>query len=125
MVERTGMSRAAAERSSSAGCDGVLLPDVVLPFDDEEFAGCTVGDVLADPGALRGRDAGRSARRASTTDACKAQDHAPGRRHAVDPFSFAHGRTIYELKYDAAAVREGDRGGRQGRGGRDVLSRSP
>jgi hypothetical protein len=33
-------------------CDGVLLPDVVLPFDGDEFANCTVADVLT------GHDAG-------------------------------------------------------------------
>jgi hypothetical protein len=30
-------------------CDGVLLPDVVLPFDSAELDNSTVADVLADP----------------------------------------------------------------------------
>ncbi len=34
-------------------CHGVLLPDVVLPFDDAELAGNTVADVLAIPRATR------------------------------------------------------------------------
>jgi hypothetical protein len=29
--------------------EGVLRPDIVLPFDDPELASCTVGDVLANP----------------------------------------------------------------------------
>ena len=64
-------------------CRGVLLPDVALPFDDVELAGTTVADVLADPVRFEG---------ATLADpfegieygACKAQDHAPGGRHAVD-----------------------------------------
>jgi len=75
----------------------------VLPFDDEEFAGCCVADVLADPerfeGAtladpLEGVEYGR----------CKAKVM---RRPDGTPWihSFAHGRTIYELKRDAGAVR--------------------
>jgi hypothetical protein len=79
----------------------VLLPDVELPFDEQEFAGCAVGDVLADPerfeGAadpLDGVDYGR----------CKARIM---RRADGTPwiYSFAHGRTIYELKHNSASVR--------------------
>ncbi len=83
-------------------CEGVLLPPVVLAFDDEELAGTTVADVLADParfeGAtladpLEGVEYGR----------CKAKIM---RRADGTPWihSFAHGRTVYELKLDAAAV---------------------
>ena len=35
-------------------CDGILLPDVVLPFDDEDLAGATVAGVLADPARFEG-----------------------------------------------------------------------
>ena len=49
IVERTGVSMAAAKRIVARQCDGILLPDVELVFDDDEFKGCTVADVLADP----------------------------------------------------------------------------
>ena len=35
-------------------CDGILRPDIELPFDDPALAGCTVGDVLADPERFEG-----------------------------------------------------------------------
>ena len=38
MVKRkSGMTVAAARQVIERQCEGVLLPDVVLPFDDEEF----------------------------------------------------------------------------------------
>jgi hypothetical protein len=103
LAERTGMSEQAAVREIARQCDGILLPEIELPFDDHEFAGCTVGDVLADPmrfeGAtladpLEGVDYG----------ICKAQlmRRADGTQWI---HSFAHGRTVYELKLNAAAVR--------------------
>jgi hypothetical protein len=50
MVKRKpGMTVAAARQVIERQCEGVLLPDVVLPFDDDEFAGRTVADVLANP----------------------------------------------------------------------------
>ena len=52
--KRTGMPTQAARARIERQCEGVLLPDVVLPFDDDEFAGCTVGDVLADPERFEG-----------------------------------------------------------------------
>lgn len=82
---------------------GILLPDLVLPFDDEEFAGCTVADVLADPDRFEG---------ATLADPNEGPDYGHCvakilRRPDGTPWidSFAHGRTVYELKYDAAAVR--------------------
>jgi hypothetical protein len=100
--KRTGISPEAARHIAERHSSGVLLPHVVLAFDATEFAGCTVGDVLADPdrfvGAtladpLEGPDYG----------ACKAKIM---RRPNGDLWihSFAHGRTTYELKYDAATV---------------------
>jgi hypothetical protein len=89
--------------SAQCQCDGILPADVVLPFDDPELAGSTVGDVLEDParfiGAtladpLEGIEYGR----------CKAKVMRGANGH---PWihSFAHGRTIYELKFDLAALR--------------------
>jgi hypothetical protein len=104
LIERTGMPASVARIVIERQCEGVLLPDIVLPFDDDELADCTVGDVLADPGRfagatladpLEGVDYGR----------CKAKIM---RRSDGTPWihSFAPGRTIYALKFDAGAVRE-------------------
>ena len=103
LIERTGMAADAAAKVIARQCEGILLPDGVLPFDDQDLGDTTVADVLADPeryeGAtladpLEGVDYGR----------CKAkvmlrQDGTPWIH------SFAHGRTVYELRYDAAAIR--------------------
>ena len=85
-------------------CEGVLRPDIVLPFDDPELASRTVGDVLANPeiyegetladpleGVAYGRCVAKVMRRADGTPWIH---------------SFAHGRTIYELKFDATSVRK-------------------
>ena len=80
----------------------MLLPDVVLPFDDPDLAGCTVGDVLADPDRFDGE---------TMADPLEGVDYGRCcakimRRSDGTPWihSFAHGRTIYELKYNAAHV---------------------
>lgn len=96
------MTQALAARAVARQCEGVLLPDVLLPFDDSDLAGITVADVLTDParfeGAtladpLEGVEYGR----------CKAKIM---RRADGTPWihSFAHGRTFYELRHDARAV---------------------
>jgi hypothetical protein len=104
LVARTGMSEKAARQVIVRQCEGVLRPDIVLPFDDAELAGRTVGDVLATPefyegetladpleGVAYGRCVAKIMRRADGTPWIH---------------SFAHGRTIYELKFDATAVRK-------------------
>ena len=104
IVKRTGKSKDEAKRIVERWNEGVLQPDVALPFDDPRLAGKTVGDVLADPGAfegetladpLEGFEYGR----------CKAKIFL---RSDGTPWihSFAHGRTVYELKLDATAVRK-------------------
>ena len=101
---KPGMTLPAARRIIERQCDdGVLLPDVVLPFDDQEFAGCTVADVLADPDHFVG---------ATLADPNEGPDYGRCvakilRRSDGTVFihSFAHGRTFYHLKLDAAAVR--------------------
>jgi hypothetical protein len=103
IVERTGMHQRAAEGVALRHCGGILLPDVELPFDDPEFAGRRVGDVLADPDRFEG---------ATLADplegipygTCKAKIML-GADGAPFIHSFAHGRTIYQLKADAAFVR--------------------
>jgi hypothetical protein len=105
LVERTGMATHVEGYAVARWCDGVLLPDVVLPFDDQDFEGATVGDVLADPfrfeGAtladpLEGVGYGR----------CKAKVML---RPDGTPWihSFAHGRAIYGLRLDGRAIRAG------------------
>ena len=47
IVQRTVVTLDAARRTVERQCDGILLPDVVLPFDLEEFESCTVADVIA------------------------------------------------------------------------------
>jgi hypothetical protein len=102
LVARTGMSEKAARRVIVRQCEGVLRPDVVLPFDDPELAGCTVGDVLANPEFYEGE-----------TLADPLEGVAYGRgvakimRHGTPWIhSFAHGRTTYALKHDATSVRK-------------------
>jgi hypothetical protein len=103
LAKRSGMSIRAAREAVRKQCGGVLLPSVVLPFDDPQLEGKTVADVLADPAAfegetladpLEGIDYGR----------CKARIM---RRTDGTPWihSFAHGRTTYELRHDAKAIR--------------------
>jgi hypothetical protein len=103
LAKRSGMSVRAAQAVLRKQCGGVLLPSIVLAFDDPDLEGTTVADVLADPAAfegetladpLEGIEYGR----------CKAQIM---RRADGTPWihSFAHGRTIYELKLDVGAIR--------------------
>src|SRR5262249_42421209 len=54
LVKRTGVSMQAAKQTVERWCEGILLPDIALPFDDPQLAGCTVGDVLADPDRFEG-----------------------------------------------------------------------
>jgi hypothetical protein len=103
LAARTGMTVNAARQAIVRQCEGVLRPDIELPFDDPQLTGCTVGDVLADPerfeGAtladpLEGIDYGRCV--------AKIMRRADG---VMWIHSFAHGRTIYQLKSNAASVR--------------------
>ena len=102
LASRTGITGQAARRIIQRQCEGVLLPDVALPWDNEELAGRTVADVLADPARfvgetlsdpLEGPAYGRTK--------AKIMQRADG-----SPWihSFAHGRTIYEFRYDARAA---------------------
>jgi hypothetical protein len=98
------MTEQAAKQVIIRQCEGVLRPNVELPFDDPELNGCTVGDVLADPKLYEGE-----------TLADPLEGVIYGRcvakimlRPDGTPWihSFAHGRTIYELKHDAASVQK-------------------
>jgi hypothetical protein len=102
LAERTGISAQEARRVIERQCDGVLLPDLVLPWDDEDFANCSVGDVLRDPARFVG---------ATLADPLEGPDYGRSkamvmRRADGTPWinSFAHGRTAYELRSDARAA---------------------
>jgi hypothetical protein len=103
LAARTGIDLNRARRTIERQCEGVLLPDVVLPFDDPEFSNITVADVLADPERFEG---------ATLADPLEGVDYGRCKARIMrcadgTPWinSFAHGRTTYELKFDAHAVR--------------------
>ena len=75
---------------------------MVLPFDDAELAGATVADVLADPARFEGATLADPLEGVAY-GACKAKIMV---RADGMPWihSFAHGRSVYELKLDARAV---------------------
>ena len=98
LVRERGISVEQATRVIESLCKGILTADFVLPFDDPKLSGCTVADVLADPARFKdctladpieGVDYGR----------CKAMVML---RADGTPWihSFAHGRTIYELRHE-------------------------
>ena len=96
-----GLARQQAERAVDGG---VLLPDFVLLFDLPEFAGCTVGDVLADPDRYVGQ---------TLADPQEGIEYGRGKAKVMQRadgsmwiHSFAHGRAVYELKLDTDRLRE-------------------
>jgi hypothetical protein len=102
IVKRTGCKPDAARKVVERQCGGILLPSIVLPFDDEEFRGLTVGDVLNDPPRFSG---------ATLSDPLEGPEYGVGKakillrsNNGVLIHSFAHGRTYYTLAYDAAAI---------------------
>jgi hypothetical protein len=103
LAERTGMSTQAAAQEIARQCEGVLRPDVALPFDDEDLAGCTVADVLADPHRFEG---------ATLADPLEGVEYGTCKARVMRRadgttwvHSFAHGRMVYELKHSAGTVR--------------------
>jgi hypothetical protein len=103
LVERTGMQPGRARKIVERQCEGVLLPDVELPFDDPALAGTIVADVLANPDRFVGETLADPLEGVEY-GLCKAQimRRADG---SLWINSFAHGRTAYELKVDFAAVK--------------------
>ena len=102
IVSRTGCSPVAAHRTVLRQCQGILLPDVVLPFDAAEHDGATVADVLATPSKFIG---------ATLSDPLEGVEYGRGKAKIMRRSdgtlwinSFAHGRTVYELRHDAASV---------------------
>jgi hypothetical protein len=102
IVHRTGCTMDAARHIVERQCGGVLLPDVVLPFDAPEFEGSTVADVLADPDRFIG---------ATLSDPLEGPSYGVGKAKIMQRSdgtlwinSFAHGRAVYDLKHDARSV---------------------
>jgi hypothetical protein len=102
LAEGHGVAPATASRMAEARHRGVLLPHVELAFDEGTIGAasvaevlrepdCFVGETLADPleGVVYGRGKAMVMRRADGS---------------MWIHSFAHGRTVYELKLDAAAL---------------------
>jgi hypothetical protein len=103
VARKPGMSLSAARQVIEHQCEGILLPDVVLPFDDDELAGCTVGDVLADPERFINAVLADPNEGVEYGATCAKVLRRPD--GSVFIKSFAHGGAIYHLKLDAAAVR--------------------
>jgi hypothetical protein len=103
LVARTGMTPHRARATIARQCCGVLLPDIELPFDDAEFNGMTGKDVLADPARFEGAPLADPIE-GIEYGRCKARimRRADG---SVWIHSFAHGRSVYELKFDFVAVK--------------------
>ncbi len=82
---------------------GILLPSAELEFDNSELNNFTVADILDDPGGFEGVTLADPIE-GIAYGRCKAKVL---RRGDGTPWihSFAHGRTTYQLKYDASAVR--------------------
>jgi hypothetical protein len=93
LAQRTGITPQAAAYVIARQCEGVLLPEVVLPFDDEELAGCTVGDVLADPMRFEGATLADPVEGRRVRSRLR-EDHGRGRRNAVDPLVCARPRHL-------------------------------
>ena len=102
IAAKTGITTLAAERIAERQCGGTLLPHVELPFDLDELAGCTVGDVLGDPDRFVG---------ATMADPLEGVGYGKTKAKIMQRTdgslwinSFAHGRVAYELKHDAVSV---------------------
>jgi hypothetical protein len=101
LTERTNLTPEAAQQVIIRKCS-MLLPEVELPFDDDDLTGCTVADVLGDPDRFE---------EATLADPLEGVDYGRGKAKIMlgadgTPWihSFAHGRTIYELRYGADVV---------------------
>lgn len=102
LAERTGLPPKDAARVVERWLAGVLLPHLALPFDDPDLAGTTVAEILAAPGKFEGATLADPLEGPSY-GTCKAKVML---RADGTPWihSFAHGRTTYELRYDAGFV---------------------
>jgi hypothetical protein len=102
IAARTGMSRDAAARVIEQQCKGVLLANVVLPFDDPDLSSVTVADVLDYPARFEGCTLADPIEGVAY-GRCKAKVMR-GAGGAPWINSFAHGHATYQLRYDARAA---------------------
>jgi len=102
IAARTGITPTAAECVVERQCQGILLPAVVLPFDADDMVESTVGDVLANPSRFVGATLADPLE-GVVYGRCKAKimQRSDG---SLWINSFAHGRTVYELKHDAGTA---------------------
>ena len=102
LAVRTGVPLPQAIKVIERQCAGVLLPHIELPFDDQELAGTSVADVLADPARFEG---------ATLADPLEGAEYGAGKAKIMlradgTPWihSFAHGRIVYSLQLDYHAA---------------------
>ncbi len=103
LINERGVMPETARQTVERMITGILLPDLDLPFDLPEFAGKTVADVLADPDLYVG---------ATLADPLEGVAYGTGKARieqredgSIWIHSFAHGRTVYDLKLDADMLR--------------------
>jgi hypothetical protein len=103
LAARTGMNLPRARKTVERWVEGILLPDVVLEFDDSDITGITVADVLADPSRYEGE---------TLADPLEGIAYGRGKAKIMRRsdgslwiHSFAHGGINYELKLDFHAVK--------------------
>jgi hypothetical protein len=103
LIERRKLSVSEAKKTIECADRGVLLPSAPLAFDNPQLNNFTVADILDDPAGFEGVTLA-DPNEGVEYGRCKAKVL---RRADGIPWihSFAHGRTIYQLKYDASAVR--------------------
>jgi hypothetical protein len=104
LVERSPrMTRERAQRVVERQVDrGILLPSIVLSFDDDDLRGCTVADVLANPSRFE---------EATLADSIEGPAYGVGKAKVLRRpdgtlwiNSFAHGGKAYELNFDFTAA---------------------
>jgi hypothetical protein len=103
VVERTSCTLETARRAVARQCEtGILLPGIILHFDDPDLGDVAVADILATPDRYIGE---------TLSDPLEGEDYGSCKAMVMQRpdgslwiNSFAHGRTVYEIKHDAASV---------------------
>jgi hypothetical protein len=108
-ARRSGCTVEAARHVVGRQHNGILLPNMILLFDAHDLHHKSVGDVLADPTRFVGE---------TLADPLEGEGYGPCKAKIMQRadgslwiHSFAHGRTIYDLKYDAATIEAALRAG--------------
>jgi Family of unknown function (DUF5906) len=102
LANRTGIPLEEAQKAFAKQCDGLLSPEIVLEFDDDDLAGCTVRDVLANPDQFIGR---------TLADPIEGIEYGRGKAKVLQRrdgtlwiSSFAHGGGTFRLLSDGRGV---------------------